>query len=1312
VPIVALGASAGGLPAIQAFFDALPPDTGMAYVVLLPLPSDRESSLAAILQPHTDRPVQAITDGMVPEADTIYALPPQTALDIEGQHFQLRDASALDGPRTVIDTFFRALAAAQGDAAVGVILSGAGTDGTQGVRALDAAGALTMVQAPDDAPNDSMPRSALATHVVDVVAPVHELAARLVQIRARPEAPLPDTGTVPAAPSDEVLRKILTLVYVQTGHDFTNYKRSTILRRIGRRLAVTQTDSLADYLNRLRRDPEEADALFKQCLLCVTQFFRDREAFDALAETALPDLFEQTDPDEQVRVWSAGCATGEEAYSLAMLLQEHAGRRDPAPDIQVFATDASADAIDTARRGRYPESVVADLSAERRDRFFVVEGSSFRVRESLREKVVFSEHNLLEDPPFPNIDLVSCRNVLIYLNREMQQHVVDVLHYALRPGGILFLGPSESAAADARFAPLDLAPGLFRRRPGSQREKIPRFPRQRRLSSGTDAGTSDPPEPPSPDDLDALHRQLLVSDVASLLVDPNYEIVHLTDRAARYLARPDGPPPHSVLEAVPEAVRAALRNALATAFREGTATERQGLQARINDDPIWITLRVRPVDAGQNLAQVLLTEAVPPRPVSDKAVTTQYVAHLEGELRRTRDQLQQTVEAYETTNEELEASNEELRSVNEELQLKNEKIEASKEELQSINQELRSLNKELQRREQSLRVLSKAVEQARDAVLITEAEPLDRPGPRVVYVNEAFESMTGYTEEEILGETPRILQGPATDPEVIRSLRAALEAGTSWSGETINYRKSGEPFVINWSVAPVRGRDGAIEYWVSIQRDLTEQRRTERRLREAREEAERQRGMMQRTQEVAQVGGWEFDPRSGTLRGTQEFYRITGLPKDEDVDLEMGLALCAPEDRPRLRQAVERCVEDGTPFDLEMSLTGSEGPQREVRVQGTAERKVGHTLRLTGTLQDITERKRAWRQVREERNFVSAVLNTIGALVVVMDTERRIVRFNDECERVTGYTAEEAKGEDFISLLVPPAEQAAVHNQFDHLCHGAPSQSRHENHWRTKDGEDRLIRWSNTVLENEDGDIEYVIGTGIDVTKRRRLEREVISASDEERRRIGQDLHDMLASHLAGTAMMADSLASQREDGRSVSAEALQKVTRLIEEAGGQARTLSHSLMPLEVKDNELSVGLRKLADRQEAMRDLECSFELGDAVPSLTGEAASHLYRIASEAVSNAVKHADPSAVTIRLAVEEDRLVLTVQDDGTGLPDDTDASEGLGLHIMQYRADLIGARLTIEPGPEHGTVVRCRLPRHEVSTTAPQADANPDRAS
>lgn len=348
-------------------------------------------------------------------------------------------------------------------------------------------------------------------------------------------------------------------------------------------------------------------------------------------------------------------------------------------------------------------------------------------------------------------------------------------------------------------------------------------------------------------------------------------------------------------------------------------------------------------------------------------------------------------------------------------------------------------------------------------------------------------------------------------------------------------------------------------------------------------------------------------------------------------------------------------------------------------------------------IEDVTDLRRATHRMRKERDFVNSVLDTVGALVVVLDAEGRIVRFNEECESVTGYAVEEVEGKHVVDLLVPPEERTQVRDLFADLRRGeAPLH--YENHWQTKEEEPRLIRWSNTVLRNDEGEVEYVVGTGIDVTERRRLKREVIAASEEERRRIGEDLHDTLASHLAGTAMMADGIADKLADETPGAAEEVRKVASLTREAGEQARSLSHSLLPLEVKDGALMDGLQKMAERQEKMRSVVCSFEWGEDVPSVTGDVASHLYRIASEAVHNAVTHADPDTVAICLDTEGDHLVLDVRDDGVGISEHVEPTDGVGIHVMQYRAHLIGADLDVEPAADGGTLVRCRLPLEAVS--------------
>ncbi len=1232
-PIAAVGASASGLQALETFFDALASDTGMALVVLMHLPPEHESDLSEIIGHHTALSVQTAEEGTVPEPNTVYILPPKKELGIDDGRFRPPDTAQHENQPTVIDAFFRALAADQGENAIGIVLSGPGTDGTQGLRALKAAGGFTMVQDPEEAAHDGMPRSAVQTNFVDVVAPAGQLAAQLTQFWTHPVSEslseeaeeLPEEG-------EQWVRKILTQVCAETGHDFANYKRSTVLRRIGRRLAVNQVSSLPDYLELLRRDPEEVEALFRELLHCVTRFFRDKEAFEALGQTVLPALFEEKSFDEQVRVWSAGCATGEEAYSLAMLLHEQAERRDPPPEVQIFATDVSEESIEAARQGLYPESVVADLSPERRKRHLVPEGMRGRVREELREMVLFAEHNLLEDPPFSKLDLVSCRDLLSYLSREMQEHVLEVFHYALRPDGVLFLGASEPiGAAEDLFTDLDEQHGLYRRQPSPRDERdVPHFPLRKRLAQTPDIDQRVPAEPQTPQSTGELHRQLLVEEVASIVVNEDYDIVHLTDPAARYLEHQGGAPTHNVLEVAPDPLRTELRGGLYQAFQKNAATEEQRIRTAVNGGPEWVRVCVRPVE-DRSFAQILLLPTEPPAPeaeVPPEAESSEHAAQLE---------------------------------------------------------------EELQRREQSLQVLSKAVEQAKEAVLITEAKPLDEPGPRIVYVNSAFEKQTGYAEGEVLGKTPRILQGAETDRAVLNSLRAALEAEEEWEGETINYRKDGSPYVVQWNLAPVRGTDGSVEYWVSVQRDVTEERRRERALR-------RQKSLLEQTQRLA--GAWEVDLRSGQVSWSDEVYRIHEVAPDTQIEAEDSVEFYAPEARPRVREAFERCVHEREPYALELPLDTAKGNRRWVRTVGApVEEENGEVVKVAGAIQDITERKQALRQVREERDFVNALLNTIGALVVVMDRDGCIVRFNEECEAVTGYSAEEAEGKSFLDLLVPPDERDQVAEEFTKLKKDDEPRS-HENHWQTKDGERRLIRWSNTVLTGDDGDVQYVVGTGIDITERRRLEREVIAASDETRRQIGGDLHDMLASHLAGTAMMADALAVNLGEEHPEAAAEIQRITELIREAGEQARTLSHSLMPLEVKNDELVDGLQKLADRQEQMGEFTCIFEADDSLPSLGGEVASHLYRIASEAVNNAAQHANPETIEIRLHRENDHVVLAAQDDGTGIPRELDPTDGLGLHTMKYRAELIGATLDVGPTDEGGTVVRCRLPLKAFSET------------
>jgi len=445
--VVAIGASAGGVGALQRFFANIPDRTGAAYVVVVHLDPDRPSELVPILKARTRMSVVQVQDHAKLEADHVYVIPPGRLLQVVDHELTALPFTEPRGQRSPIDHLFRSLAERLGDG-FAVILSGAGSDGALGVRAVKEAGGIILVQEPAESEYPSMPRSAIASGIADVVLPVADLATRLGDLIRLKHS---NGGAIPKV-DEELLRRVLAHLRVRTGHDFSKYKRSTVLRRIARRMQVTRSDDLQTYYDHMRENAEEAQALLSDLLISVTTFFRDGEAFEALRKDVLPQLFEH-EPTDPIRVWVSGCATGEEAYTLAMLLMEEGGKHDLRPPIQVFGSDLDARALTVAREGRYPATIEADVSEERLRRFFTREGDGYRVRQELRDMVLFALHDLLKDPPFSRVDLISCRNVLIYLDRELQEQVCSTFHYALNPGGFLLLGSSETA---------ENPPGLFR----------------------------------------------------------------------------------------------------------------------------------------------------------------------------------------------------------------------------------------------------------------------------------------------------------------------------------------------------------------------------------------------------------------------------------------------------------------------------------------------------------------------------------------------------------------------------------------------------------------------------------------------------------------------------------------------------------------------------------------------------------------------------------------------------------------------------------------------------------------------------------
>lgn len=717
ISIVGIGASAGGLRALQTFFGNLSADTGMAFVVIVHLDPHHDSQMAELLQACTAMPVGQITGSVRVEPNHVYIIPPGKDLAmVEGELKASPRAESARG-RAPIDLFFHTLAETDGAQAIGIILSGTGSDGSQGVRWIKERGGVTLVQTPTDAEYDGMPRSAIDTGQVDVVLPASELGAELARLRHAASAiTLPAEGASLEEPETSALGGILDHVRVRTGQDFTGYKHGTVLRRLERRMQFAGTENLVEYLRLLRGDPAETRTLFNDILICVTSFFRDPEAFDALDRQVVPALFAGKGPEDDVRVWVAGCATGEEAYSLAILLTEYADRLEDPPRVRIFATDVHERAFTYAREGLYPESITGNMSAERLERFFSREPGGYRVRKTIREKVLFATHDLLKDPPFLRLDLTSCRNVLIYLQRETQQRLLELFHFALCPGGYLFLGGSESTAPASRlFRGVDRKHHIYRSvdgpHPLALRPVTPASP-DARMPATTGRARRQPEFP-----LAALHRQLVEAYAPpSLIVNAEGEVVHLSDRVGRYLRQPGGSATSRLLDMVKGDLRVQLRTLLRGALRTGTPARARAVRFDADGEQRRVDLSVRPLLAGGgagSFALVVFDEVEGARsgrstrsaPASASAAESRRAAsleQLEDELKETKAHLAARSEEHEATIEQLRASNEELQSITEEQRAVAEELESSKEELQSINEELHTINQEHRIRNEEL----------------------------------------------------------------------------------------------------------------------------------------------------------------------------------------------------------------------------------------------------------------------------------------------------------------------------------------------------------------------------------------------------------------------------------------------------------------------------------------------------------------------------------------------------------------------------------------------------------------------------------
>jgi two-component system CheB/CheR fusion protein len=1036
--LVGLGGSAGSLRALQEFFSGMPDEPGMAFVVIVHLSPDHESTMSDLLQRWTAMPVHQVNETVMVELNHVYIIPPGKNLTVTNGHLRLSEPPPRRGRHVSVDLFFRTLADTHGLHAAAVILSGADSDGALGIKRIKERGGLTIAQDPSEAEHDSMPRAAVATGMVDWVLPVAEMPRRIIQYwETERQIQLPmETDSPPAreiappgdkAPADQreaALREIVNFLRVRTGRDFSYYKRPTILRRIGRRMQVNGIAEPAEYLAFLRTIPGESVALLQDLLISVTNFFRDREAFDAL-ETAIPHLFEGKGPNDYVRVWVPACATGEEAYSIAMLLSEYAGSLDAPPSFQIFATDLDEGAIQTGREALYPETISADVSEERLRRFFSRTQGGYRVKRELREIVLFAIHDLLKDSPFSRLDMVSCRNLLIYLNREAQSAALQIFHFALLPRGRLFLGVSDSvdegntlfAVVNKKYRlysprsfprqglPMPQRPSslmLTARRHALEKPVIARAPVAEGAPRGGPVLPLQSALTATADHLSWGERHFKLIErfgPPSLIVNADHDIIHLSEHAGRFLQLVGGEPTTNLLRIVHPMLRVDLRSALFRARQGGEPVDVRDIPLEIDGKPRTIDLHVVPEQIlGPELFLVVFDEkaSTAESPAATSAEREPVATHLEQELEQVKRELRDNVEQSEAASEELKASNEELQAMNEELRSATEELETSREELQSINEELTTVNQELKSKVDQLARSNSDLQNLMASTAI--ATIFLTRDLRIGRYTAAAISLFNLIATDI-GRPLSDLSHRIDYPNLVEDAKRVLETLAPVEREVGH--SDGRRFLTR--ILPYRTTDDHIAGTVLTFVDITEARRAE----------EAQRASETRFQAVANLVPdllWSADRNGQWTWCNQRWMQYTGLTIEQSRGFGW-LNAVHPEDREATRQAFETMASRET-LQHEHRLRGADGVASWFLIRAEPVQSASpEGGRWFGAATNIDDYKRSQAALAASEEHLRLVLDNAREFAIFsMDVSHRITSWHQGAQNLLGYSEAEIIG--------------------------------------------------------------------------------------------------------------------------------------------------------------------------------------------------------------------------------------------------------------------------------------------------------------
>jgi two-component system CheB/CheR fusion protein len=1291
--VVGIGASAGGLEAFTQLLKHLPPDTGMAFVLIQHLDPTHQSLLPELLSKATRMPVMQVTDGIVVKPNQVYVIPPASDMEVRKSSLYLTRRKDPRAPRMPIDVFLRSLAGDRRSGAIGVILSGTASDGVIGLTAIKAEGGVTFAQDERSAHYGGMPHSAAAAGVVDFVLPPEGIAKELARIGRHPFLrPIPAPTEEPAPGSDTALHRIFFLLRTATGVDFTHYKKNTVYRRIRRRMLLQKLVRLEDYLAFLRKNADEVQALHDDILINVTGFFRDPESYETLKRVVFPAILAQTPPDGVIRVWVPGCSTGEEAYSIAICLLEFLTAKKAGYAIQLFGTDVSERAIATARAGIYRESIAHDVSTERLARFFTPVDRGYQINKVVRDTCVFAKQNVARDPPFSRLDLISCRNVLIYLGPVLQKLVMSVFHYSLKPGGFLLLGGSETVGA---FTPQFTIADRKQRIYAKSTVPVPMAGRHERdlftMAAPTDARPNVEPSEGVDVQREADRLMLARFGPAGVIVDERLEIVQFRGQLGPYLAPAPGRASLNLLRMARQGLAVELRKAFEKAQKRGEVTRVPDVRLVDNGTSKSVQIEViplRPLPGGTRYYLILFDEDSRTAPGRAKARATDaresggLVAQLRKELDATKEYLKSIVEEQEAANEELKTANEEALSGNEELQSINEELETSKEELQSTNEELTTVNEELNNRNHELALLNTDLSNVLDSTSI----PIVILGPDLRI--RRFTS----TAEGVLNLIPSDAGRRITDlkpnfdaSDLPRLIQEVMESGVVREREVSDH--SGRWHSLR--IRPYRTPDHKIAGVVLALVDVDAVKRSLEELRATREYA----GAIVESVGVSLV---VLDGDLKVRSASRSFF--------ETFQLEPG----AIDGRPLADLLADRGKNSGLIAHLKSRATGEVSPdavefelpsphtgRRIMRITTREMRAMsGRPKLMLVAMEDVTLRRRA------EEKF-HALLEAAPDAMVIVDATGRIVLLNRQMRTLFGYAPEELLGKP-VEILMP--ERLRGRHPEHRAGFFADPRSRPMGQglelWALrKDGSEIPVEISLSPLDDPEG---LLVTAAIrDITERRQAEStlqelsgKMLQVRDDEQRKIARELHDSTAQKVSALAM---NLAVLNRVARNLGAEerrALADSLVLADECSGELRDIASLLHPPLLDEVGLDSAIRWYAESFGRRTGIQVELTLSPKLGRLSSDIETTVFRIVQECLSNVQRHAHSPTASVQIERRGPALALEVRDKGRGMPPSPArrGGPGVGIQAMRGRVSQLGGRFDIESSAK-GTRVRVSLP-------------------